>query len=95
VRVLAFHAAPKLDRQLGLIGWVAVLIDDWIKLDNITVRQTRDGRVQCFFAERRDSAGHRRRDAWPMHAWCRRAIEREILRQLSERAARHEKVLAP
>jgi DNA-binding cell septation regulator SpoVG len=92
--VLAFRPAPALDRELGLLGWVGVLLDDAIRIENIVIRRTRDGRLRLFYPERRDARGCVHRDVWPVSLRSRRHIEREVLRQLERRRDLRREALA-
>ena len=94
VRVLSFHPAPTLDRALGLVGWVNITIDGLWRIDGIVVRRSSAGHVYVTVPERVDHSGRRHRTIGPVEPWARREVERQILAQLTDRAARRQKVLA-
>ena len=78
-----FTSAHADDRGQGLLGFLSCVVDGQLKLDGITLRQTRDGRLTLAFPERRDSAGRRHPYVRPVDDAARAAIEHEILQALS------------
>ena len=95
VSVTRFSRALASDRRQGLQGWVAITLSGVLRIDGIAIRRKADGGVAVFFPERVDARGRRHAVVWPIAPWARREIERQVLAQLSERAGRLQKVVAP
>ena len=75
---VAFVAATAVDRASGLLGWIAVTVVGGLRIDGITLRRTREGRLTLSFPERTDRAGRRHALVRPVNAEARRALEGAI-----------------
>jgi len=78
VRDVTFTAATSTDRASGLLGWIALTLPCGLRLDGITLRRTRDGRLVLSFPERVDGQGRRHALVRPVNTDARRAIEAAI-----------------
>ena len=74
-------AAPGL-RESGLLGYAAVTFDEWLLVEGVTVRRTREGRVALSFPLRADGRGRRRATVRPRHDEARRGIETQVIEAL-------------
>ena len=72
---------PETLRQ-GLLGWVAVTVNETIRLDGITLRRTRAGRHVLSFPARRDNRGRRHSLIAPADNESRLEIERQVFAAL-------------
>jgi hypothetical protein len=70
------------DVGLGLLGWVSCVLNGTVRLDGLTLRRTRHGRLTVSFPVRLDGKGRRHSMISPIDDRARRMIEREILAQL-------------
>ena len=86
LRVRSWCRGNDADLRAGLLGFISVEFGSLI-LDGITLRKTADGRFTLSFPARTDRAGRRHSYMRPVDDDARRAIEREILRQLGQREA--------
>lgn len=85
VRVRSWVRASDDDIRTGLLGFISVEYGSLI-LDSIVLRRTTEGRYALSFPARTDRSGRRHAYVRPIDDDARRAIEREILWQLGERA---------
>jgi hypothetical protein len=53
---LRFSRASQADIQRGLLGYIAVVVNDALAIDGITLRRTAGGRVALSYPARRDTA---------------------------------------
>jgi hypothetical protein len=83
-RVSDIHYTPaSVEKQRrGLLGWVSFRLGDVLRLDSVAVRKTLDDRLVLSFPSRRDIYGYEHSLVRPVDDRVRRAIEREVLRQL-------------
>ena len=84
IRVRTWIAASEQDAHTGLLGYLSVAYGNLV-LDGITLRRTADGRFALSFPARTDRGGRRHPFVRPADDEARKAIEREILSQLTER----------
>jgi len=75
---VSFVAASATDREAGLLGWIALTLPCGLRLDGITLRRTREGRLTLAFPERTDGRGRRHALVRPVNTDARRAIEAAI-----------------
>ena len=66
------------DRHAGLLGWIACVLNQGVRLDGITLRRTADGRLTLSFPERRDATGGRHPYFRPCDEEARRVLEGQI-----------------
>lgn len=76
---VTFSAAPESVRLTGLLGWVSLVVDGSLKIDGITVRRTRAGRLALSFPTRHDRTGRQHPLVRPVDARARRQIEGAVL----------------
>ena len=84
VHVRSWVHASASDVRTGLLGYLTVAYHDLI-LDSVVLRRTADGRFALSFPARTDRGGRRHPFVRPADDEARKAIEREILSQLTER----------
>ena len=78
---------PEMIRE-GLLGWVAVTVNDTIRLDGIALRRTRDGRQVLSFPARRDHRGRQHSLIAPIDDDSRLDIERQVFQSLGVESRR-------
>ena len=78
---ISFVAARELDRQLGLLGFVACNVDS-VRIDSIVVRRTAAGRLDLRFPSKRSGNGQDFQIVRPASEDARVAIERQIFAAL-------------
>ena len=88
VSEVSFTSASREERRTGLLGWVAVVINGALKIDGLTVRQTREGRLALSFPARRDRQDRVHFVVRPISDEARRTIERQVLAQLAPEVVR-------
>lgn len=79
VSEVRFTAAPQGDVDSGLLGFVDFVLNGSIRLSNISLRRTRDGRLALSYPLRRDSVGHDHFVVRPIHDEAREQLERQII----------------
>jgi DNA-binding cell septation regulator SpoVG len=77
-----FTSARTEEVETGLLGFLAIEVDDALRLDNLTLRRTADGRLTVSFPARRDGRGRRRFYICPLNDRARREIEHQVLEAL-------------
>ena len=82
-----FRAAPAIDQQAGLLGWASVVINDSLRLNNLGVRRTRDGRCVVTFPTRRDRRGKEHGIVSPISGAAHQALETAVLAELRRQGA--------
>ncbi len=82
VSAVRFVAASASDIRSGLLGWIALTLNNSLRLDGLTLRRTRDGRLALSFPERRDLAGGSHHYMRPLNDAARRAIEAQVFAAL-------------
>lgn len=75
---IRFHAADRVHRATGLLGWVTAEIDS-VLVDGITLRRARDGRFVLGFPERVAADGTRYPSVRPRGRPERDAITERIV----------------
>lgn len=80
-----YKPAREIDRQVGLLGFVACQIDDTFELDGVTLRRKQDGELCLSFPERSDRAGRRHPVLRPLHAETWRLLEDQVFDALRAR----------
>ena len=83
VRVRSWVRGTDDEVRTGLLGYLSVIYHDLV-LDGVTLRQTADRRFALSFPAKTDRGGRRHPYFRPVDDDARRAIEREILRQLGQ-----------
>lgn len=78
VRLTSAHAGA----ADGLLGFLTFTMDDRLRLDGVTLRRTRDGRLTLSFPERRDAAGRSHPIVRPLDDGSRQAIESAVFAAL-------------
>ena len=82
VTEVKFTSTRTEERRTGLLGYLAVVINEELKIDGLTLRQTRAGRLTLSFPSRRDSRDREHFIVMPISDASRLSIERQVLRQL-------------
>ena len=77
-----FTRASEQDVRSGLLGFVELTIGGRLRVDGITVRRTRAGRLVLSFPSRRDCAGNDHPYIRPIDDATRRQLEATILSAL-------------
>lgn len=75
--------APDRDRDAGLIAYVAVTLNESVRLDGITLRRARNGSSYLAFAHRLDSRGRERWYARPLTESAKREFEDAVRQELA------------
>lgn len=81
VRVVRFRTASRAQRATGLEGWLVAEFGP-IRVDGITLRRTRGGRLSLSFPQRVDVADREHAIVRPLDDAARAAIERAVFDQL-------------
>ena len=84
VSEVSFSAAPLHTRHEGLLGWVAFLIDGWLRVECSLRRTQREGRLSLVYPGRRGRSGTLHYAARPVCDAARRHVEREVFRALAQ-----------
>ena len=66
----------------GMIGYVAFVLDDALKLDGVALRRTRRGHPALSFPTRQDRQGRNHDLVAPVSDEVRRKIEAQVFRAL-------------
>jgi hypothetical protein len=78
VSEVRFTSASKEERSKGLLGWLAFVINDTIKIDGVTLRRTLDGRPTLSWPARLDGAGRTHHYIWPLTDDARCHLENQV-----------------
>ena len=78
VRDVKFSAASSVEQSRGLLAYLRIELGP-VRIDGITLRRTRAGRLELSFPTRRRRRGGRAPIVWPKDAAAREAVEAEIL----------------
>ncbi|MFO1053972.1 MAG: hypothetical protein U1F36_17280 [Planctomycetota bacterium] len=70
------------DVRAGLLGFVEFTIGERLRIDGVTVRRTRDGRLALSFPARRDRAGVDHPFIRPIDDATRRLLESAVFEAL-------------
>lgn len=79
-----FKPASALERETGLLGFVALVINDSVGIDGVTVRRSADGDLLLSWPEKRDRHGIVHRFVRPMDAATKTELERQVFARISE-----------
>ena len=82
VSAVNFSAAAEVDRDRGLLGYVSFLVNGAIKVDGVTARRTRDGKLTLSYPARRDGTGRDHPYFRPITDEVRRSIESQVFAAL-------------
>lgn len=82
-----FSAAGEGDLRSGLLGWIAFDLNEVVRIDGVTVRETRDRRITLSFPARRDSRGTPHPYLRPLTDEVRLEIESLVLGTLGFRTS--------
>ena len=77
-----FTSAHANDRGRGLLGFLACTVDEQLRLDGITLRRTREGKLTLSYPERRDKNGAAHPYIKPLHDDARADLERQVFEAL-------------
>ncbi len=77
-----FTAASRKDARTGLLGWVRVVVNDSLRLDGLTVRRTRRGRLALSFPAKPGLTGAQFFYIRPLDDAARKHIEQQVFRAL-------------
>ena len=80
---LVFTPASERDREAGLLGWIALVLNGALKLDGLAVRRTRGGRLRLSYPARRDGHGHLHHHVRPLDDAARRDLEGQVFELLA------------
>jgi hypothetical protein len=80
---VSFQVAGELLQREGVLGWVRLVVDGWLRLDSLTVRRTASGEIKVFFPERIDNQQRRHAVVWPISAEDRAQIEGVVMKQIT------------
>ncbi len=82
VSEVRFTPSTRRDRDSGLLGFVSCVLNDAIKLDGITLRRTRDGKLTLSYPSRRDRRDVEHFIIAPLGDAVRLAVERQVFEAL-------------
>ena len=77
-----FSSADPKELQSGLLGFLSLVINRKLKLDGITLRQTRGGKLALSFPARRDRDGRQHSYVQPLDHAIRTEIEQQVFAKL-------------
>ena len=78
VRDVSFTPATEDHVDAGLLGWISFAVGDLLRLDGVTLRRTRDGRLALGYPAR-ESAGRKHPYMRPFDDRARRLLEQQVL----------------
>ncbi len=87
VSEVRFSPATRADRAAGLMGWITFVLNGALKIDSVTLRRTRDGRLTLSYPSRRDRRGHEHFVIAPLGDEARVEIEKQVLAALDAEVA--------
>ena len=87
VSEVRFTRAPQRLVPTGLLGRASFVIDGRLRVDGVSVRRTRSGRLALSYPVRDDGVGRRWEYLRPLDDHTRRELERQVLEQLGETAS--------
>lgn len=82
VSEIRFAAATAGEQVGGLIGFLSFVIGESLRLDGITLRRTKSGRLTLSFPKRTDSNGREHAFVYPIDHHARLSIEEQVFNQL-------------
>ena len=82
VRDVRYQAAPASDAHRGLLGFVSFRIGVGLRVDGVTLRRSREGRLVLSFPARRDRRGAEHPYLRPINDSTREAIEGQVFAAL-------------
>ncbi|MGB3921731.1 MAG: hypothetical protein WBL19_00400 [Minisyncoccia bacterium] len=85
IRVRSWKRAAIEDRRAGLLGWIALEMASCV-IDNVTLRNTADGRRVLAFPSRTAKNGEKHSIVRPLTDEVRVAIQQQVFEQLASRA---------
>jgi DNA-binding cell septation regulator SpoVG len=84
IRLRTWVRGSDTDQRSGLLGFISVFVGNLV-VDGIALRRTESGRLALSFPSRTAKNGDRHAIVRPVDDDARKAIEKELLRQLAER----------
>jgi len=82
VTEVLFTSARQEECRTGLLGYLAVVINDELKIDGLTLRRTKSGRLSVSFPGRTDAHGDWHFHIRPLNDAARRELERQVFAAL-------------
>ncbi|MCB9914840.1 MAG: septation protein SpoVG family protein [Planctomycetes bacterium] len=82
LRVSEVRLMPAADTRSGLLGFVAFVLNEALRVDGVALRRTADGRLVLSFPARRDRKGQDHPILRPLGDQARESIERQIFEAL-------------
>ena len=79
---VVFTPSRAKDRPSGLLGFVEFVLNGALRLDSITLRRTRDGRLALSYPSRRDRNDVEHFIVAPLGDDARREVERQVFAAL-------------
>ena len=76
-------AAAEHDVARGLLGFISFVLGGTLRIDGVTLRRGRNGRLSLSFPERRDGQGRAHPILKPLDESVRREIERQVFAALA------------
>ena len=77
-----FTQASERDEARGLLGYLAIVLNESIRADGLTLRRTEGGELYVAFPARTDRAGMRHALLRPLDEEHRRALQAQVFAQL-------------
>lgn len=71
--------------EAGLIAWIAITLNDALRVDGLTLRRTLGGRTTLSFPARTDASGLQHPVFRPLDEEIRRDIQDQVFRRLGIR----------
>lgn len=82
VTEVRFAPASDHDERQGLVGYVALVLNDALRLDGLTLRRSGDDELYLAYPTRTDGAGCRHALLRPLDDEARRWIEEQVFAEL-------------
>jgi len=79
VTEVQFTAAQPGDVRQGLVGFVRLTLGSSVRVDGVTLRRTRDGKLALSFPKRTDGRGRQHSVVAPTGQLARDAITQQVL----------------
>jgi DNA-binding cell septation regulator SpoVG len=70
------------EQAAGLLGWTSFNLSGALRIDGVSVRRTREGRIYLSFPRRRDGSGREHDVLTPLDRRAREEIEAQVLSAL-------------
>ena len=82
VTEVTYTPASEHDERAGLLGYIAIVLNEALRIDGLTLRRSNDGRLYLAYPCRTDASGRRHPLSRPLDEEARRLIEDQVFAEL-------------